>query len=178
LLSTLCAPVNPTRTATFADGFDSFVGYLMLDALIGNTDRHHENWGVVSLRSATGHSLTIAPTYDHASSLGRELSDEKRRGRLEFTGAGRSVADYANKAFSAFWSLEGKRLTVLDVLRDAAAIRPEAFGVWQSHLRAVTLEALLVEVARVPPNRLTDIGTRFVRELLTHNYHRILEIVP
>lgn len=24
-----------------------FVGYLMLDALVGNTDRHHENWGII-----------------------------------------------------------------------------------------------------------------------------------
>ncbi|MCI0655497.1 MAG: hypothetical protein L0170_00290, partial [Acidobacteria bacterium] len=26
---------------------ESFIGYLMLDAIIGNTDRHHENWGVL-----------------------------------------------------------------------------------------------------------------------------------
>ena len=26
---------------------DLFVGYLLLDALIGNVDRHHENWGVI-----------------------------------------------------------------------------------------------------------------------------------
>ena len=61
------------------DGFDMFVGYLMFDALIGNTDRHHENWGVT-----TGHGQpqALAPTYDHASSMGRELSDAKREARL------------------------------------------------------------------------------------------------
>jgi len=65
-----------------------FVGYLMLDALVGNTDRHHENWGVVQkwewVKGASS-SMTIslhtslAPTYDHASSLGREMLDERRQ---------------------------------------------------------------------------------------------------
>jgi hypothetical protein len=29
------------------DALGLFAGYLLLDALIGNTDRHHENWAVV-----------------------------------------------------------------------------------------------------------------------------------
>jgi hypothetical protein len=52
-----------------------FLGYLLLDAWIGNTDRHHENWGIISLNGRT----YLAPTYDHASSLARELRDEKRQ---------------------------------------------------------------------------------------------------
>lgn len=52
--------------------------YLLLDALIGNTDRHHENWGL--LRSGVGVSAShrLAPSFDHASSLGREMLDERR----------------------------------------------------------------------------------------------------
>lgn len=57
---------------------DVFVGYLMLDALISNTDRHHENWGLI----ITGSQLSLAPTFDHASSLGRNESDENRIARL------------------------------------------------------------------------------------------------
>lgn len=29
-------------------------GYLVLDAMIGNTDRHHQNWGVLRSRSDSG----------------------------------------------------------------------------------------------------------------------------
>ena len=28
-----------------------FMGYLVLDALTGNTDRHHDNWGILVLRT-------------------------------------------------------------------------------------------------------------------------------
>lgn len=50
--------------------WDAFLGYLMLDALVCNTDRHHQNWGVLVARSEGQMQRTLAPTFDHASSLG------------------------------------------------------------------------------------------------------------
>lgn len=61
---------------------DYFVGYLLFDALIGNTDRHHENWGVVVVETEGANAYHLAATFDHASSLGRELTDERRTDRL------------------------------------------------------------------------------------------------
>ena len=54
--------------------------YMVLDALIGNTDRHHENWGILLQFEPNTRALTlsVAPSFDHASSLGRELRDERR----------------------------------------------------------------------------------------------------
>jgi hypothetical protein len=63
--------------------------YLVLDALIGNTDRHHENWG---LKLAGGRQF-VAPSFDHASSLGRELRDERRMKLL----SDKQVAHYVTK---------------------------------------------------------------------------------
>jgi len=43
-----------------------FVGYLLLDALVGNTDRHHENWGLIDYMDPITHAQSrhLAPTYD------------------------------------------------------------------------------------------------------------------
>jgi hypothetical protein len=49
-----------------------FIGYLIFDALIGNTDRHHENWGITILGDPNRLTFNLAPSFDHASSLGRE----------------------------------------------------------------------------------------------------------
>jgi len=58
---------------------DIFVGYLMFDILVSNTDRHHENWGVViDYSERYSPTYTLAPSFDHASSLGRNESDEAR----------------------------------------------------------------------------------------------------
>ncbi len=55
-------------------------GYMLLDGLIGNTDRHHENWGLRlhSPMTMQDRVLSVAPSFDHASSLGRELLDVRR----------------------------------------------------------------------------------------------------
>jgi hypothetical protein len=55
-------------------------GYMVFDALIGNTDRHHENWGLLARLQSDPRELklSVAPSFDHASSLGRELRDERR----------------------------------------------------------------------------------------------------
>ncbi len=78
-----------------------FAGYLVLDALIGNTDRHHQNWGLLIKRTPKGVHGFLAPTFDHASSLGREISDEVRVRRLRE----RAVGQYAKKARGrVFWA--------------------------------------------------------------------------
>jgi hypothetical protein len=157
------------------DGFDMFVGYLMLDALIGNTDRHHENWGVITRR---GQPRVLAPTYDHASSLGRELSDARRQGRLGNSGQG-TVESYALKTTAAFWSeAEDKRLTAREALLTAGRVRPKALVAWQRRLAALPTETIQDIVDRVPEVRLTSVGKLFALELLRYNLQAILELVP
>ncbi len=52
LEQTSCAlPIGWNPPPEIQSAVDVFVGYLMLDALIGNTDRHHENWGIVDARA-------------------------------------------------------------------------------------------------------------------------------
>jgi len=77
------------------------VGYLMLDTLIGNQDRHDENWGFV-LCLDRSRRVTLAPTFDHASSLGRNESEKNRMRRLETKDRGDSVEAYAARTRSVF----------------------------------------------------------------------------
>jgi len=87
-------PLDGVSTAS-----EVFVGYLLLDALVGNTDRHHENWGYVECANDSGlRARHLAPTYDHASSLGRELSDDERVRRLATKDRGYSVEAYATRS--------------------------------------------------------------------------------
>ena len=55
----------------------------VLDGLIGNVDRHHENW-MLEYGTKDGEvHIGVAPSFDHASSLGREMTDKRRRQILE-----------------------------------------------------------------------------------------------
>ena len=48
---------------------------LVFDALIGNTDRHQENWGI--LWRGTPPKPELAPAFDNGTSLGHEILDDK-----------------------------------------------------------------------------------------------------
>ncbi|MFJ4169968.1 HipA domain-containing protein [Paenarthrobacter sp. NPDC089714] len=56
-----------------------FAGYLVFDALIGNQDRHSENWSLELDLKGTYH---LAPSYDHATSLGIVQRNDEKLGRL------------------------------------------------------------------------------------------------
>jgi len=77
-------PDSHSFPSDIGNSVDLFLGYLMLDALVGNTDRHHENWGIlVKIGESQGDfHAELAPSFDHASSLGRELTERKREAVL------------------------------------------------------------------------------------------------
>jgi HipA-like C-terminal domain len=51
------------------------------DALIGNTDRHPENWGLLLTRAnPTLRTFTLSPIFDNGTSLGYEPVESKLRG--------------------------------------------------------------------------------------------------
>jgi len=54
-----------------------FCGYLVLDALIANTDRHPGNWAVLDPWSSD--TPMLAPAYDHGRALGAGLTERNRQ---------------------------------------------------------------------------------------------------
>ena len=72
---------------------EKLAGYLVLDALICNVDRHHENWCVLRKKDGNEWRGRLAPSFDHASSLGRELVDaggkQNRKRYLDELGVGK-----------------------------------------------------------------------------------------
>lgn len=159
-----------TAPSTIKTAVDVFVGYLLLDAWIGNGDRHHENWGLIrkKMMPAATETIYLAPTYDHASSLGRELSDENRRKR--------SVEAYANKCSSAFYrSVEDtKPLKTFDVFTYVAHHHPKTADVWMERLSSISKAKILEIFTRIPSKRISPIAIDFAQKILEHNQHRLL----
>jgi hypothetical protein len=140
-----------------------FVGYLALDALIGNGDRHHENWGLLRSRD----HLALAPTYDHASSLGRELRDEKRRDLL----SGNRVAWYAGRARSALYGdrSDARPLSTHAAFWDASARVEGSREAWAARVASLSPPALQQIIGRVQSGRITSEGRKFALQLMLEN---------
>lgn len=151
-----------------------FVGYLLLDAWIGNSDRHHENWGFIEL----DRKLYLAPTYDHASSLGRNESDEKRSKRLKTRDKGYSVGAYADKCHSSFYDNIGKSKSIktFDSFVKAARLYPDAAFVWLNILETVSQNNTLRLLQCIPENRISTITIEFAQKVLNHNRDKLLKL--
>ena len=152
--------------------WEGFVGYLLLDAWIGNTDRHHQNWGV--LVEASGYA-TLAPTFDHASSLGREIDDAERMRRLATADARGDMRAYAGKARSALYDVGGcGPLHPCEAFVRAVRTSPIAGDAWISRLCRVDLDAVLDIVARVPERTMSVSARQFALALLQENRQRLV----
>jgi len=65
------------RRAGLVGGLDFFARTLMFDALIGNTDRHQENWGFIWSEYNQQQRVRAAPAFDNGTSLGYELTEAR-----------------------------------------------------------------------------------------------------
>ena len=83
--------VGPPPGTGGLNAFGVFAGYLVLDALTGNTDRHPGNWAL--LESDADGSRYLAATYDHGSALGAGMTEENRRVRSPKDFAARGKAN-------------------------------------------------------------------------------------
>lgn len=164
-------PVGAPSTLSAAD---CFVGYLLIDALISNGDRHHENWAVIH---GPG-SRRLAPSYDHASSLGRELREEAYARRLDGKDRGHTVDQYAARARSAFYArpADAKPLSPLDAFRAAAHLRPEAGLFWLARLGNLGQDAVENIVDAVPRELISDLARRFALAVIAWSRSRLLAV--
>lgn len=154
-------------------------GYLVLDALVGNTDRHHENWGIVLepqqvAENKIHFAVELAPTFDHASSLGRELTNDARERRLEE----KTIEQYIRKARGGIFreSSDKHGMSPLGAVEMLAERYPEFFTPWQVRLADVDETYVKDLLDKVPDSRISEQGRAFAlaflsisRKIIQHN---------
>ena len=145
--------------------------YTVLDALIGNTDRHHENWGILRRWAGDEGRGFVAPSYDHASSLGRELRDE-RRDRLM---AENRIGDYAERGRGAIYWSEDERYgpSPLELVRRAAPTYPDLFRPALAKLQKLDENSISTIVNRVPDNWMSPAARAFAIALMCYNFEQL-----
>jgi len=167
-------PLGWAAPTAIKDAAGLFAGYLMLDALISNQDRHHENWGLVFVPDQ---GVFFAPTFDHASSLGRNETDKVRIEMLATRDKGRSVEAYVQRAISALYASpsSSRPLGTLEAFTEAAKIRPSAAGYWVGRLANINIEEFRAILAEVPDTEISAPARDFACRMLEVNRQRILK---
>ncbi|MDD5392639.1 MAG: HipA domain-containing protein [Thiothrix sp.] len=131
---------KPTSDEGVYDVAGMFVAYLMFDCLIGNQDRHDQNWGIILDYTEPSGGIFLAPSFDHASSLACRLTIEEKKERLKTKDVGYSVEGFARKARTPFFSNDGtQRLRNLECFESAAMMskKPAQIKQWVERLGAI-----------------------------------------
>jgi hypothetical protein len=170
-------PLNwQVPTPIIENVLDVFLGYLLFDAWIANQDRHHENWGVLSYDD----KIYLAPTYDHAASLGQNQLDSNRVEMLNTKDKGRHISHFVTKARSAIYETKTAKKTMLsiDAFRFLAKRRKKAAQFWLEQLTTITPEQCTAIFEQIPKTEISEIAIKFALTLLELNKKRLLEVTP
>lgn len=82
--------------------FDEFIKVMVFDALVGEQDRHEENWGIERI----GNSYRFSPLYDNGCNLLRNFKDEKYA--LDYYSGKKDFDAYINKCKSLIYREDHK----------------------------------------------------------------------
>ena len=151
-----------------------FADYLLLDAVIGNTDRHHENWGIVVKRVDAHWVGALAPPFDHGSSLGRELRDERR----DLLMAEARVGWYVKRGRGGVHWSEGETRgpSPLVLMQRAAGQYPSTFSPGLRKLGLLDRQTLRRLVDRVPAGWMSESARTFAIELMEYSIEELRRI--
>lgn len=167
---------NPAEQAA---AFQQMAGYLILDAIILNTDRHHENWALIRVMHQDGRiSHEMAPTFDHASSLGRNEPPDKLATWLSEPGRPEWYAARSQCRGGIYLrSDDAHGANPLRLLELVARKWPDYFVPWLPSLENVNEDALCDTVARIPAETMVQAQRDFSRALLRVTYRRVKDIL-
>jgi hypothetical protein len=152
------------------DAFDTFVGYVMFDALVANRDRHDENWAVL-LPPVPGLKPALAGSFDHARALGCALPEKRIAAELA------KGLDGFVKGGTA-WRFERDPAkpvpTLVEVARQALGmVRPQVRGHWLDRVQNLTTRDVMQVTRRV--SGLSEVVSTFVEQVVEVNRGRVLD---
>jgi HipA-like C-terminal domain len=151
----------------------TLAGYVVFDALILNTDRHHENWALLrDNRPSAEVRYLVAPSFDHASSLGRELLPatldqwKKEKWRPKW---------YANRAPGAIFLKEDQKhgANPLRLAEFALRLRPRRVTPWLEKLQGLNIAQFSEIIDRVPEAFMPQQSRHFCLSLLGHTLQHL-----
>lgn len=140
---------------------DKFWDMFVVDALLGNYDRHLDNWGVLSKDG----EVSFAPVYDCGSSLGALFSDERMRGLLN------NPTEFRNEEYNvkSCYSMAGKRIFYHEIFKTPPPELAEAIKRTTPRIDMARIGQIVLSTEGI-----SDIRKEYLIKSLTMRYEQIL----
>lgn len=172
-LDGVAAPPN-FRGPPALTGFDVFAGYMIFDALVANQDRHEQNWAILTSQLVSS-TERLAPSYDHASSLGYNLSDTKRKACIDDPDRLRM---WANRGTAIRFEHHASRPTLVEHAVNAVEkCTPEGAHWWREQICDLDLEPLRESLQGGAISGMSVAAATFASNLLSLNQGRLRDAI-
>ena len=158
------------------DALRKLASYVLLDGLIGNTDRHHENWMVALVDDWEQIWIEIMPSFDHASSLGRELTDEKREQILKSGEVGRYIK--RGKGGIYVNSKDKRAPSPLQLARLLSRWKPGLTVETLNRIHDLSEQEVRRTIGRVPRAFMSDTSKKFAFQFIMSSKQELLRSTP
>ena len=144
---------------------ENLSSFALLDALVGNMDRHHDNWMLLYNVHGGNLQLKVAPSFDHASSLGRELTDERRQRILH---SSNGILNYLKRGRGGVFTSPAQRRapSPLRLAQFLCRWNSELADDWSSRLVSVPDAEIRSTIDRIPPEFMSPLARELAYELI------------
>lgn len=150
--------------------FDSFLKIIVFDSLVGEVDRHEENWGLTKVND----KYKMSPLYDNGTGL---LCDFKK---IEFAQSyyldDKKFESYIKKSKSYIYSEDKKkRYTHFDLIDEIIKRYPGKIEKELKNLKRLTDKKIIKIVSKIPDDFLTDKHRQYIIYYLQRRRNILLQ---
>ena len=131
--------------------FNDFLKIMVFDALVGETDRHEENWGIIKKNG----KYKISPLYDNGCNLLREFKNEQLA--TQYYDEKKDFNSYIKRAKSVIYKDDhSRRYNLFELIEYLYQRYPNQIKQEIDNLRKLTTEKIEEITNKVPSKLLTE----------------------
>ena len=131
--------------------FNDFLKIMVFDALVGETDRHEENWGIIKKNG----KYKISPLYDNGCNLLREFKNEQLA--AQYYDEKKDFNSYIKRAKSVIYKDDhSRRYNLFELIEYLYQRYPNQIKQEIDNLRKLTTEKIEEITNKVPSKLLTE----------------------
>lgn len=156
-----------------SDLFPGFVRIMIFDALIGEQDRHEENWGILK---DDKNATRISPLYDNGCSLLRDLIDDEKIKKIQ------SLEVYSNRSKTLFRKEAGtikigesKKYHHFELINQLAHDYPKIMKDELASITRLSDNNIRKIVNKVPDKMLTNLHKQYIIKYIILRKQKLIE---
>lgn len=138
-----------------------FIVIPVFDALIGNQDRHCDNWGII----ATKEGYRLAPIYDNGASLGFQLKEDRIKKMFKDENMFKA---FSNRSYSLIGIEEKKKPKYLELLSEIRSQYPKEIDDAVTRLSVLNKDNIVHVLNTIPTSIMSDIYKEWVVKLVLY----------